>query len=207
MTETSDSFQEQVVALRRSQILDAATTVFAARGFHRTTIRDVAKAAGVADGTIYNYFANKTALLLGILNRMNETERRDDDLGQAADVDVRTFFRQYFQQRFAVLTQDGLAVFQVVLSEVLVNAELREIYVQQIVTPTFALAETHFTRMVEHGKLPPHDIALTLRVVSATFMGLLMLRVMGDPLLQTRWSDLPDFLATMILDGLLPSEG
>src|SRR5215213_4887951 len=139
MTETSDSFQEQVAALRRSQILDAATKVFAARGFHRTTIRDVAKAAGVADGTIYNYFANKTALLLGILNRMNETERRDEDLGQAADVDVRTFFLQYFQQRFAVLTQDGLQVFQVVLSEVLVNPELREIYVQQIVTPTFAL--------------------------------------------------------------------
>ncbi len=207
MTEPSDSFQEQVAALRRAQILDAATKVFATRGFHRTTIRDIAKAAGVADGTIYNYFANKTALLVGILDRMNQTERRDEDLGQSAAGDVRTFFRQYFQQRFAVLTQDGLEVFQVVLSEVLVNPELREIYVQQIVLPTFALAETHFARLVALGKLPEHDIALTLRVVSATFMGLLMLRVLDDPLLQTRWADLPEFLTTMILDGLLPSEG
>ena len=207
MSETSDSFQEQVAALRRARILDAATKVFAARGFHRTTIRDVAKAAGVADGTIYNYFANKTALLVGILNRMNESERRDEDLARLAEVDVRTFFGQYFRQRFAVLTQDGLEVFQVVLSEVLVNPELREIYVQQIVLPTFAVAETHFAQLVARGKLPAHDIALTLRVVSATFVGLLMLRIMEDPVLQTRWSELPDFLTNLILDGVLPREG
>src|SRR5262245_56127224 len=95
MPEPSESFQEQVAALRRAQILDAATTVFAQRGFHRTTIRDVAKAAGIADGTIYNYFENKTALLLGILNRMNETERREDDLAHVVDTDIRRFMRHY----------------------------------------------------------------------------------------------------------------
>ena len=94
MPQLNQSFQEQVAALRKAQILDAATRVFAQRGFHRTTIRDVAKAAGVADGTIYNYFENKTGLLLGILNRLNETERRPQDLAQAADTDIRQFFRQ-----------------------------------------------------------------------------------------------------------------
>src|SRR5918911_882434 len=136
MPELNQSFQEQVAALRRAQILDAATKVFAQRGFHRTTIRDVARAAGIADGTIYNYFENKTALLLGILNRLNETERREDDLAQVADTDIRHFMLQYFRQRFAALTQGGPEVFQVVLSEVLVNPELRELYLQQIVTPT-----------------------------------------------------------------------
>src|SRR5919198_1457312 len=136
MSEPRDLFQEQVAALRRAQILDAATKVFAARGFHRTTIRDVAKAAGVADGTIYNYFENKTALLLGILNRMNETERRKADLAQVVDTDMRSFMRHYFRQRFAVLTQGGPQVFQVVLSEVLVNGELRELYLEQVVAPT-----------------------------------------------------------------------
>src|SRR5437016_730234 len=144
MSEQRDPFQEQVAALRRAQILDAATKVFAARGFHRTTIRDVAKAAGIADGTIYNYFENKTALLLGILNRLNETERRDEDLAQVVDTDMRGFMRHYFRQRFAALTQGGPEVFQVVLSEVLVNSELRELYMQQVVAPTFALAETYF---------------------------------------------------------------
>ena len=40
-------------AARREQILDAATTVFAAKGFHRATIKEVARAAGVADGAAH----------------------------------------------------------------------------------------------------------------------------------------------------------
>jgi AcrR family transcriptional regulator len=207
MSESQESFQEQVAALRRAQILDAATKVFAQRGFHRTTVRDVAKAAGVADGTIYNYFENKTALLLGILNRLNETERRADDLAQVVDTDIRRFFRQYLQQRFAALTQGGPEVFQVVLSEVLVNPELRELYLQQIIAPTFALAEPHFAQLVEAGKVRPLDVRLTLRVIAATFLGLLTMRLIGDPQLQTRWDELPDVLTTLILDGLLLSEG
>lgn len=207
MTDPRDSYQEQVAALRRAQILDAAITVFAQRGFHRSTIRDVAKAAGVADGTIYNYFENKNALLLGILNRLNESERREEDLAQAGEGDMRAFFRQYVKQRFAVFTQDGMQIFQVLLSELLVNAELREQYFQQIVIPTFALAEPYFTQLAEAGKLKPIDIPLALRAIAATFLGLLMLRIMGDPQLKAKWDELPDVLTTLLLDGLLPNEG
>ena len=207
MSEQRDLFQEQVAALRRAQILDAATKVFAARGFHRTTIRDVARAAGIADGTIYNYFENKTALLLGIMNRMNETERREGDLRQVVDADIRGFMQHYFRQRFAALTQAGPEVFQVVLSEVLVNAELRELYMQQVVAPTFALAETYFAQLVEVGKVRRLDVPLTLRTISATFLGLLIERIIGDPHLQARWDELPDLLTTLFLDGLLPGEG
>ncbi len=72
------AIQAQLAAARRTQILDAATRVFASKGFNRATIRDVARDAGVADGTIYNYFANKTDLLFGLLDRLNDTERRPD---------------------------------------------------------------------------------------------------------------------------------
>ena len=45
------------------QILDAAVMVFARQGFHQSTVAQVAKAAGVADGTIYLYFRNKDDIL------------------------------------------------------------------------------------------------------------------------------------------------
>ena len=51
--ETVDAGQTPLAAARRTQILDAATSVFATRGFSRATIRDIARAAGLADGTIY----------------------------------------------------------------------------------------------------------------------------------------------------------
>ena len=49
MTKTPDPIQELVTAARRKQILDAATQVFAEKGFHRATIKDIARVAGIAD--------------------------------------------------------------------------------------------------------------------------------------------------------------
>ncbi len=203
----SSSFQEQVAALRRAQILDAATRVFAANGFHRTTIREVASAAGVADGTIYNYFENKTALLLGILDRINESDRRESDLLRLGDGDVREYFRAYFRQRLDTIGEDGLDVLRVVLSEMLVNAELRRIYVDRIVAPSFALAEPRFQLLVDRGSLRSEDVPMLLRAISGMFLGLIVLRLLGDPLLETRWETLPEQLSNILLDGLLPGEG
>jgi TetR/AcrR family fatty acid metabolism transcriptional regulator len=45
------------------QILEAAIRVFARQGFHQSTVAQVAKSAGVADGTIYLYFKNKDDIL------------------------------------------------------------------------------------------------------------------------------------------------
>ncbi|MFP4029955.1 MAG: TetR/AcrR family transcriptional regulator [Desulfococcaceae bacterium] len=46
------------------RILEAAVGVFADRGFHQATISQIARAAGVADGTIYLYFKNKDDILV-----------------------------------------------------------------------------------------------------------------------------------------------
>src|SRR5262249_49537011 len=103
MPDTTDSadpiqvLQAQLVAARRTQILDAATRVFASKGFNRATIRDVAQTAGVADGTIYNYFASKTDLLFGLLDRLNDTERRPASLAQAAEAPFSAYFRAYLR--------------------------------------------------------------------------------------------------------------
>jgi len=51
---------------KRARILDAAVRVFAKNGFHATRVSDVAKAAGVADGTIYLYFASKEQVLVSL---------------------------------------------------------------------------------------------------------------------------------------------
>jgi AcrR family transcriptional regulator len=192
---------------RREQILDAATTIFAAKGFHSATIRDIARAAKVADGTIYNYFDNKAALLLGILDRLNETERRGDDLARSLDMDLRAFMVSYFRQRMTTLTRDSLEIFRSLLPEVLVDPELREQYLHQIVNPTFALAEDVGAQWVQWGSVRPLDIPLVLRAVSGMFLGLLILRLLGEPQVEAHWDELPEFLTTLILDGLEWHEG
>ncbi len=50
------------------QILNAAIKVFAEQGYHKATISQVAREAGVADGTIYLYFKNKNDILFNFFN-------------------------------------------------------------------------------------------------------------------------------------------
>jgi len=58
--------KERLTKMRSAQILDAALKVFAKRGFRGATIREIASEAGVAEGTIYNYFGSKKDLLISI---------------------------------------------------------------------------------------------------------------------------------------------
>jgi TetR/AcrR family fatty acid metabolism transcriptional regulator len=51
---------------KRERILGAAVRVFAKKGFYATRVSEVAKAAGVADGTIYLYFKSKDELLVSL---------------------------------------------------------------------------------------------------------------------------------------------
>ncbi|HEY4015124.1 MAG TPA: TetR/AcrR family transcriptional regulator [Polyangiaceae bacterium] len=51
---------------KRERILAAAVRVFAKKGFHATRVSEVARAAGVADGTIYLYFRSKEELLVSL---------------------------------------------------------------------------------------------------------------------------------------------
>ena len=54
------------VEQRRAEILEAALALFSSKGFHDTTMDEVANAAGVAKGTIYIYFQSKEPLLLAL---------------------------------------------------------------------------------------------------------------------------------------------
>jgi len=50
------------------RILEAAVKVFAEQGFYQSTISQIAREAGVADGTIYLYFKNKDDILVQFFN-------------------------------------------------------------------------------------------------------------------------------------------
>ncbi len=51
---------------RRAALLDAAARLFAERGYHGTSIRDIAEAIGVTPGAIYSHHASKAGLLVAV---------------------------------------------------------------------------------------------------------------------------------------------
>ncbi len=60
------------VADKRAAILRAATQVFARNGYFNAKVADVARVAGVADGTVYLYFKSKEEILHSIFDRSVE---------------------------------------------------------------------------------------------------------------------------------------
>jgi TetR/AcrR family fatty acid metabolism transcriptional regulator len=97
------------------RILDAAVKVFARQGFHQSTIAQVAKEAGVADGTIYLYFKNKDDILVHFFsNRTKQVFKgfqAEVDKGVTSLEKLKNLIRRHlteFQR-----DRDGAIVYQV----------------------------------------------------------------------------------------------
>jgi AcrR family transcriptional regulator len=198
MTKTPDPIQELVTAARRKQILDAATQVFAEKGFHRATVKEIARVAGIADGTIYTYFASKDEVLLAVLDRLNETTERKQQFVLGDEQDLKAFFRAYLRQRMALLWPNA-EVFRAVLPELLVNGELRKRYYEQVLAPTIAVGEQFSQGQSEQLQI---NIPLTVRAIAGTLLGLLLLQLLGDQEIAEQWEELPNVLTTLFFDKI-----
>ena len=76
---TTPSFTRLDPGQRRDQILDAASTLFAARAYDEVSVEDIAKAAGVVRGLVHHYFGGRKDVYIGLPKRLAAT--REDQLG------------------------------------------------------------------------------------------------------------------------------
>ena len=97
--------------LTRNALVEAATEVFARRGFHAATLEEIAEAAGFTRGAIYSNFSSKEDLLLAVVDRHFDSllqafagvlQDRADDSGTASA------FLTYQVNRDEALTLLGL---------------------------------------------------------------------------------------------------
>jgi TetR/AcrR family transcriptional regulator, fatty acid metabolism regulator protein len=86
---------------KRERILSAAERIFARHGFFAAKVSDVAKEAGVADGTIYLYFKSKDDLLISLFERrmqqVNDTLRTAIAPLASPREQLRAFITAYLQ--------------------------------------------------------------------------------------------------------------
>lgn len=77
--------REEQVRLTRDRILDALTALLADRRADDITTREIADRAGVSQPTVYRYFPDRTAMLNGLTQRINELAAESDEGGYALD--------------------------------------------------------------------------------------------------------------------------
>jgi TetR/AcrR family fatty acid metabolism transcriptional regulator len=71
-SDSSTGQARAVIADKREAILRAAIKVFAQKGYFNSKVADIAKKAGIADGTVYLYFKSKDEILHSIFDRAME---------------------------------------------------------------------------------------------------------------------------------------
>jgi AcrR family transcriptional regulator len=195
--------RERRAAARRNQIIDAAARLFAEKGFHRTTTRDIAEAADVSEGTLYNYFSSKDDLLLDIMDMLDDLPSNADRFDQAVLEDAHEFLISMMKGRREMIDQYH-PMLQSVLSEILVNPELRKRYYDEQVSPGVVLISQHLQKLLDHGQFRAISIPYAARTLVALMLGLYVLEVLGDPLIQPEWDELSKFVASLLFEGLAP---
>jgi AcrR family transcriptional regulator len=116
---------------RRDSILAAARDAFAKSGFEGTSIADIARAAGVSDGLVYRYFANKRDLLNAVLTEFYERTMVDLEAIAARDAPFEQRLHDIIHRHIEafVLEADACRLF---ISEVRTAADYQGSPVQQL---------------------------------------------------------------------------
>ncbi|OGO34071.1 MAG: hypothetical protein A2W35_09130 [Chloroflexi bacterium RBG_16_57_11] len=202
--------RQRQMAARLEQILDAAAHLFADRGFHRTTTKDIAEAADVAEGTLYNYFETKNDLLFAILARLSESELPQAGLvpgaarpAQVSAGDARQHFASLLDLRREYVNENSVML-QAILSELLANTELRQRYSNQLLEPTLIGLEKELTLRIKLGQLYDLDVPATARVLTSLWIGLFILQLLEQPQNQPDWERLAQATIHIVFDGIAP---
>ncbi|MCA1065492.1 TetR/AcrR family transcriptional regulator [Rossellomorea sp. AcN35-11] len=91
---------ERLVEKRRDQMIRGAVSLFKQKGFHRTTTREIAKAAGFSIGTLYEYIRTKEDVLYLVCDSIYEQVRlelEELDVGKGTVESLRLGIAHYFQ--------------------------------------------------------------------------------------------------------------
>ena len=201
MNEPQDPIRQMLIQARRAQILSGAAEVFSHKGFQGATIREIAAKAGVADGTIYNYFDGKHEILLAIADEaewpalfalLEETELGD----RAAMVSV--------MEKALDLSETRLPFIKVLLSEAWTDdAILTGQAVERVGLIHQQLAE-YIARHIEAGIFRPIDPDVGARLLLGMFGALIVPTFLGVAPLPSAEERhvLAETIVDMLLDGI-----
>ena len=190
--------RERKAAARKKRILDAASQVFARKGYQRATTKEIADEADVGEGTIYSYFGGKRDLLLALVSSLSEPLLTPPE-GVPAD-DFEALIAAFLRDRLT-LTEQTLDLTRVLLYEARFDDDLRREYVENVLRKMTTRLEERMTPLIEAGRLRPIHTSIATLAIIGSFLGFVLLE-------RELQMELPPFdeivadMTTIFLDGL-----
>lgn len=164
---------------RRRAILDAALAVFSAKGYTATRMEDIARAAGVAKGTIYLYFQDKEGLFNGLLeNVLLSMHAHTQEIMADASLTLQEKLLQVYGPMMAEDSRVTAAI-RLSYAEGLRTPDLVKTYYRSLLAPLIALQRENM-HTADYGLSEPAFEAFPQLLVSPLIHGILWNGLFGD---------------------------
>lgn len=167
--------RERRVAARRWQILEAAEMVFAAKGFHGATTREIAAAADVSEGTLYNYFASKRDLFAGLL--ISRTDELIDSIAQVKVGGVEEAMTELLASQFQRMRTHRH--FRLFLQEARLDPELNRALVEDVLPRISQEVERLMVGLMDAGVMRRVDPEIANWTLMSAVVGLALFSDLG----------------------------
>lgn len=167
---TSPTKREVQAQERRKQLIDTALKLFAEKGMERTSIKDIATEAGVAQGLLYHYFRSKDELLYAIIGQYNPLPEMSVLLTGAESRPARDVLMQMAERAYALIAERRDIV-MLILREVAVRPDLQQ-GIRMLQSVAFNLSTRYLNARIAAGELRPHDPEVTARMLVGSILAL-----------------------------------
>jgi len=165
---------------REREILEAAIRVFEKKGFNGATTKEIAREAGVAEGTIFVYFPSKKDILQQILERVVDTvvpelavRSLEKVLEESKGGRPEEVLRIVLHNRLNLMRGQS-AMMKMVLVEAQYHSDLKQIYKDKVYLPIRHLLEKNIEELISAGIFRPIDVPIAATCLMGIF-GILMI--------------------------------
>ncbi len=194
----------------QQKIIEAAIEIFAEKGYSASSTSQIAKKAGVAEGTIFRHYRTKKELLLSIVGPYALkvfVPKAINDFEQVFTDDYSTFedfLRAAFSNRIT-LVEKNQSVIKIIIQELPFHPEIREQVVQLIEKNILPLIEAKMIHFQQTGDIAIMPVPEVMRLIISPLIGYVISTYFLFP--NANHDDQTGFESTIqfIVKGLHPS--
>lgn len=202
LNETEHMTEKQI------QILKAAIELISEKGYYATSTSEIAKRAGVAEGTIFRHYRTKKDLLVAILKPGITqlaapffAEQFIDDVFNETYANVDEILHAFIKNRFE-FAQSNVPLLKIVLQELAFHPDIQAAYKKAFIEKVYPTLNRALDYYKEKGQLKDIPNDSIIRMMVSTIIGFIINRFLIQP--EKDWDDALEIERTTayILNGI-----
>jgi AcrR family transcriptional regulator len=171
VSEDKLSRHERRAAETKKRILQAARVVFAKRGYGQASTKEIAEEADVAEAGIFYHFENKRGLLKAVVEGV--MEELLNPTSAVLQHDWVPWTAEMLHRRIELIRRDG-ALLSVLIQEVQLDDELRQIYKERVLQTVFSKLKSRLDELIAEGKVRPINTQVAARAILGSYLSFLV---------------------------------